>query len=384
MRMMLYLIGLTCTFLLTGCWDRAEVNDVALIKGVGVDRIDDNTIEVTVEISVPQALGQGGGQGQGQGGGGLTQVAARSGKGKTVPEALEKLQEQLPRKIFWGHSEVIIINEKLAKEGIRDSIDYFIRDPRPRIRSYVFVAKESAKEILSLKTQLYSPSEVLWDMAESQTLMHVTLVDLLQRLVSGDVFIPMVHKLPPPKGKKSNETIAYIYRTAIFKKDKMIGSIDDELTRGVKWIQNDVKDSQITLLPEGAQGYISMTLREADVKLVPKIKGDKWEITIKTRTTEEIVLNETNIQVKSPKEINSLEKQLVKQLEGRLKRAVKKVQKEQKADILGFGEAFERKYPKEWREAKDKWDDIYPQVEVKYDIETTILRMGAGTATEAR
>ncbi|WP_245980271.1 Ger(x)C family spore germination protein [Peribacillus asahii] len=381
---MLYLIGLTCTFLLTGCWDQTEMSNTALIKAAGVDRIDDNTIELTVEIAVPQTQSQSGGQGQSQGSGGVTQVLIRSSKGKTIPDALEKLQEQLPRKIFWGHSEVIVINEKLAKEGIRDSIDYFIRDPRPRIRSYVFVAKESAKEIFSLKTPSYSPSEILWDIAESQTLMHVTLVDLLQRLVIGDVFLPMVEKLPPAKGKKSNETFAYIYGTAIFKKDKMIGSIDDELTRGVKWIQNDVKESNITFLPEGAKGYISMNLQEADVKLIPKIKGDKWELTIKTRTRAEIVLNETNIQVKSPKEINSLEKQLVKQWEGRLKRAVQKVQKEQKADILGFGEAFERKYPKKWRKVKDKWDDIYPQVEVKYDIDTTILRIGAGTATEAR
>ncbi|USK60964.1 Ger(x)C family spore germination protein [Peribacillus asahii] len=385
MRMWLGLIGLLSMCLLTGCWDRVELTDVSLIKGVGIDRIDDGTIEVTVEVAVPQAQSQGGSEGGAAlGSGGLMKVVTRSGKGKTISGALEHIQEQLPRRIFWGHSEVIVLNEKLVKEGIREQIDYFIRDPKTRIRSYVFVTKEKAKDVLSLQTLLYSPSEILWDMAESKILMNVTLVDLLQMLDSGDVAIPMVTKVPPPKGKKPNETTAYIYRTAVFKKDKMIGSINDELTRGLMWIRNEGKETQVALLPEGEKGYISLNLLRRETKLVPKIKGDKWEITVKTRTKGAIVANETNIQVKSPEEIKVLEKQLAKQIEERLNRTVQKVQKEQKADVFGFGEAFERKYPKKWREAKDKWDEIYPQVDVKLDIDATILRIGAGTATTKR
>ncbi|MFJ8244243.1 Ger(x)C family spore germination protein [Peribacillus asahii] len=385
MRMWLGLIGVISMCLLTGCWDRVELTDVSLIKGVGIDRIDDGTIEVTVEVAVPQAQSQGGGEGGAAlGSGGLMKVVTRSGKGKTISDALEHIQEQLPRRIFWGHSEVIVLNEKLVREGIREQVDYFIRDPKPRIRSYVFVTKEKAKDVLSLQTLLYSPSEILWDMAESKALMNVTLVDLLQMLDSGDVAIPMVTRVPPQKGKKPNETTAYIYRTAVFKKDKMISSINDELTRGLMWIRNEGKDTQIALLPEGEKGYISLTLLRKETKLVPKIKGDKWEITVKTRTKGAIVANETNIQVKSPEEIKVLEKQLAKQIEERLNRTVQKIQKEQKVDIFGFGEAFERKYPKEWREAKGKWDAIYPQVDVKLDIDATILRIGAGTATTKR
>jgi len=385
MRRWLGLIGVISMCLLTGCWDRVELTDVALIKGVGIDRLGDGTIEVTVEIAVPQVQSQGGSEGGAAlGSGGLMKVVTRSGKGKTISDALEHIQEQLPRRLFWGHSEVIILNEKLVREGIREQVDYFVRSPKPRIRSYVFVTKEKAKDLLSLQTLLYSPSEILWDMAESKTLMNVTLVDVLQMLDSGDVAIPLVTKVPPQKGKKPNETTAYIYRTAVFKKDKMIGSINDELTRGVMWIRNEGKDTQIALLPEGEKGYISLTLLRKETKLVPKIKGDKWEITVKTRTEGAIVANETNIQVKSPEEIKALEKQLAKQIEERLNKTVQKVQKEQKADIFGFGEAFERKYPKEWREAKDEWDEIYPQVDVKLDTDATILRIGAGTATTKR
>ncbi|GAA3319443.1 hypothetical protein GCM10020331_026370 [Ectobacillus funiculus] len=49
---------------------------------------------------------------------------------------------------------MIVIGEKLAKEGIRDQIDFFIRYSEPRLRAYVFVTKGSAKDALVLHPPL--------------------------------------------------------------------------------------------------------------------------------------------------------------------------------------------------------------------------------------
>ena len=52
-------------FLLSGCWDQKELNDIVLIDGVGIDKAKDGKVEVTVSMVIPQAQ-SGGGRGVGE------------------------------------------------------------------------------------------------------------------------------------------------------------------------------------------------------------------------------------------------------------------------------------------------------------------------------
>lgn len=326
-------------FLLTGCWDRNELNEIALVRGIGIDILNNGHIEVSVEISVPKApSGSGGGgesDGMAQGSGGITLPTVRTGRGVTIPDALEKLQEVIPRKIFWGHTEVIIINENLAKTGLRDKMDYFMRNPRFRLHAFVFVTKGKAKDMLGLETSLYSPSEVLTDFSEEKVMLHVTLINLLDMFNSGDAAIPMIKKVPPQKKSKPTQTIPFIKSSAVFKNDKMVGTISDKLTRGVKWIQNDIEETQVTVNSKKGKGYISMTLLRAETKLEPVIKKDgKWKMIIKARTDDDIILNESHLNLKDPQNIKIVKKALEKKLTARLQHTLDKVQKDYKADVF--------------------------------------------------
>jgi spore germination protein KC len=378
MRILLFVFIYTSLFLLTGCWDRVELNDVALIRGIGLDQKEDNRIEVTVEIAIPQ-IQSGSEGGGGSGGGGQTLI--RTGQGVTIADALEQLTKRIPRKVFWGHSEVIVIGEKLAEEGIRDQIDFFIRHPEPRLRSYVFVTKGNAKDVIALQPPLEkSSSEVLRELAISEVLMNVTLIELIQMLKGDVAALPMIGQLPPEEGQDPLQTIAYINRTAVFKQDKMMGSIDDKVTRGVLWLRDEIKEANVTVKPEAANGYIAMSLIRAHTELIPKIKDGKWEMTVKAVTEDDVILNESNLKLEDPKNTKVLEQALEKEIEGRLKETIDQVQKEMETDIFGFAEAFERKYPKKWNEVKDDWEEIFPEVEVTFDIEAHVLRTGTGSA----
>jgi spore germination protein KC len=84
--------------------------------------------------------------------------------------------------------------------------------------------------------------------------------------------------------------------------------------------------------------------------------------------------------LEDPKNTKVLEKALEKEIEGRLKVTIDQVQKEMETDIFGFAEAFEQKYPKKWNEVKDDWEEIFPKVEVTFDIKARVLRTGTGSA----
>lgn len=379
----LFLVILLSSLLLTGCWDRTEVNDVALVTGLGIDQKNEKTIELTVELYIPKVMGAGGGNGSG--GSGSPQTFVRSGEGTTIADAISNLQEKIPREIFWGQTKVIVFGEKLASKGIRVYLDFLTRHPEPRLRAHIFVAKGIAKDVLALHPTLErSPSEVLRELAKSEVLMNVTLNKLLQML-SGDgqaAAIPLVQILPPEKVKDPLQTIAYFHQTAIFKKDKMIGQINDKLTKGVLWFRDEIKFANISIKPKEGYGYVSTKMLHSSSELIPKIEDGKWKMTVKIVTEDDVIANGSNLDLSNPKIIQLLQKDIEEDIKERLTQTMEKLQKEQKVDIIDFSEEFHRKYPKEWKKVKKNWDEIFPTVEVAYDIRTYIRRPGLSTTPQ--
>ncbi|WP_035424120.1 Ger(x)C family spore germination protein, partial [Bacillus sp. UNC438CL73TsuS30] len=374
----LALLFIFAVLFLTACWDREEVNDLALVTAAGIDKKANNKIELTVLVFIPKG---GGGQQSMEisSSGNSSNVLVRSAEGTTIADAMSKLQEKLPRTIFWGHSEVFIFNEALAKDGIRDHVDFIMRHPQLRERGQIFVSKQKAKDILELMPPLERDlSEVLNELVQHKVGMDVTTKILAQMLISdsGDCALPWIKILPPEQGKKQEQTIAYITGTAIFKKDKMVGVIDSSVTRGVLWLRDEIRLAIVTIKPPHTEGYISVNLTQASSKLLPKIENGKWKITLQAESNSDIVQNTTKLDVSNPEVEKMVEKQVNKAIESRMRLALKLVQKGMKADVFGFAEAFHRRYPERWNKEKNHWDKIFPNVEVSFQIKSKIRRQG--------
>jgi spore germination protein KC len=368
-------------FLLSGCWDRREVNDLALVTAAGIDKKSDHVIELSVLVFIPKGSSSQQ-EMSGSPGGGSAQTIMRYAEGTTIADAMSKLQEKLPRHIFWGHCEVFIFDEELAKENISDHIDFIIRHPQLRERSQLFISYQKAKEILKLMPPLERDiSEVLRELGNLEIGMNITTKDFSQMLTeSGEGALPWIKILPPEEDSEKQQTIAFINGTAIFKENKMIGQIDNALTRGVLWLRNEVKLATITIKPKVEEGgYISMNLLIAKSKLIPKIENGKWKIVVKATAETDIIQNTTNLDMSSPDVVKPLEKLLNKDIKDKILATLSEVQKNYKTDIFGFSDAFNRKYPKVWAKQKYRWNDIYPEIEVSVDSNIKIHRFGMGT-----
>jgi spore germination protein KC len=370
-------------FLLSGCWDRREVNDLALVTAAGIDKKSDGLIELSVLVFIPKGSSSQQSMDGSSGGGSSVQTLVRSAEGTTIADAMSKLQEKLPRHVFWGHCEVFIFDEELAKEDISDQIDFIIRHPQLRERSQLFVSSQKAKEVLGLMPPLERDiSEVLRELANLKVGMQVTTKDFSQMMIdTGDGAIPLIKILPPEEGAEKQKSVAFINGTAIFKNHKMIGQIDDNVTRGVLWIRNEVKLATISVKPKTkGGGYVSTNLLRAKSKIVPKIENGKWKIIIKATADTDIIQNTTNLDMSAPTVVKPLEKLLDTDLKNKIDKALKEVQKDYKADIFGFSDAFQRKYPKIWGKQKDRWNDIFPEVEVIVNADIKIHRFGMSTS----
>jgi spore germination protein KC len=377
-RWLTFLFISIIVLLLSGCWDRKEVNDLGLVTAAGIDKISDKTIELSVLVYIPKSSGSQQSM-EGGSGGVSSQTLVRSATGVTIADAMSKLQEKLPRHIFWGHTEVFIFNDKLAKMGLAKQVDFIIRHPQLRERSQIFITHQKAKEVLGLLPPLERDlATVLRELESLRMGLEVTVKDYAEKLISDskDTAVPYIKMLPPEEGKKKKETIAYISGTAIFKKDKMVGKIDASVTRGVLWLRNEIQLATVTVKPKEANGYVSLSLLEATSELVPSFEHGRWKMVLKTDAEADIVQNTTQLDMTNPKVIKSLQRQLKKVIEDKVNLALTSVQKDMKADIFGFGDAYHRKYPALWKKQKNRWNEIFPNIDVTIDSNIKIRRQG--------
>lgn len=79
--------------------------------------------------------------------------------------------------------------------------------------------------------------------------------------------------------------------------------------------------------------------------------------------------------ITKPGILEELEERQKAAIEDEIMAAVFKAQ-ELNADIFGFGEAVRRKYPKQWKQLEDKWDEIFPTLEVNMVVDAKIRRTG--------
>lgn len=365
-------------FVLTGCWDRREVNEMAIIMGNAIDKKDDDMIELSVQVFMPNPGGAGDQKGISSGGEkGKTFV--RSATGVTLADAGAKLKEKFPREIFWGHSKVLIIGEKMAKEGVSDLVDHVMRYPEARVRVKVFICNGDAKHMLELTPPLENSTvNVLRQMTDLHSVIDIPLKTFAQMLAgnAGAAAVPWIKILPAEPHKSKNQTVPYIKGTAIFKNDKMVGHIDETITKGVLWLRNEMKPAELTITSKDAKGFVTLNVKKSKSELDPQIKDNEWSVTVKIKAEAIVIQNTTNLSFKNPKFSKSLERDLNENIENRVSAALAQVQKEMHADILGFAEAFYRKYPKEWEKSKEDWDEIFPTINVNIQVTSKIQSTG--------
>ena len=162
----------------------------------------------------------------------------------------------------------------------------------------------------------------------------------------------------------------------------MVGQIDDKVTRGLLWLRDDIKLATVTIEPKKSEGEISFNLLRSNTMLIPDIQNGKWKMTIKIVTEDDAAENETKLNLMNPNIVNDLQKQLEEEIDHRVKLTLEEVQKRLGADVLGFGEAFHRKYPDQWEKVKDQWDEKFPEIEVEIKTKAYIRRPGMSTTPQ--
>ena len=374
------LLGVITVFLLTGCWNRIEVNDIAIVTAIGLDLVEENMIRLTLQVAIPTKLGPAGAS---SGGGKDRSTFVISEKGVTVSEAYRKLQMKLSRRVFFSQSRVLLISESLARKGIFNIIDFYTRFHQPRMNSFIMFTEGAASEVIKNMPNLESVSaEETKELAKLSVGLKVYVRDFLNMLLTDGLepYAPQ-YKLTSVEVDTENESgkIQAINGAAVFKKDKLIGWMDETETRGILWLRNEIEGGVITIkVPkEKGGGNISLDIIRSKTKILPHHDHGQMKITVNVTSEMSAIENTSKLVLFNPKVIEEIQKNIEKEIKGRIQLVVNKAQKDFQSDIFGFGQAVYREYPKAWNTFyKKNWNHEFSQVEVNIKSKVYVRRIG--------
>ncbi|MBU8906636.1 Ger(x)C family spore germination protein [Desertibacillus haloalkaliphilus] len=375
MRNSLLLVSLLVLVMTTGCWDRQEINDIALVLATGVDYVAQKEVEISVEVKILEGE-------LSSGGGGSTDQTTfvQSARGNTLAEAISVLQQKFSRELFWGHNRVIVFDEEFVRRRlISDELDYFTRFPESRIRDRVVISHTKAKKLLSEIPHLEkSSAELIRELLEVRLGIMVTIRDVLQSIKEDRMgtVIPVVDLANDMYGASQGKQQIELVGSAIFKEGHLIDVIDVGLTRGLLWFRNEIDKATVTIEPEEEEGFISTYMIHAETKLIPEIQDGQLKMTVQAISEDDVIQNTTGLNLSEIDTLKSVERQLEERIQGRLEETAERVQKQLKSDVFGFGIVFNQQYPDEWKELRDNWDGTFATIDIEYDVKVHVRRLG--------
>ncbi|EON73754.1 Ger(x)C family spore germination protein [Lysinibacillus sphaericus] len=377
--------------ILSGCWSKRELNELALVVALGIDLIDDE-YAISVQVVDPSEISSK------QPSSGRAPVVTYHATGKTVFEAIRKILTLSPRKLYFAHLQMVVIGEELAQSGISDIIDFLARDQEIRNDFTFIVTQEAtAKDVLNVLTPIEKipASRMLNSLRISQDAWGSTLaVDieaLLTKFSGKDQYtvLSAIEVQGDPKlgidqtNVERIETPVKLKFTglAIFKQDKLLGYLTEYESKSFNYLNDKIK-STIEIISCPSDGQLTTEITQSKTTVKGHIEDGKPKIKVHIDVVQNVAEVKCDIDLTEIDTIDFINKKTEESIENDLHHVLNTLQKKYQADVLDFGEAIHRADAKRWDNIKNDWQTIYPDLEV--DVKVNVNTQGLGTMQNAK
>ncbi|MCL4426589.1 MAG: Ger(x)C family spore germination protein [Firmicutes bacterium] len=354
--------------ILTGCWDRVEIEERAMVLGLGID--SGTELRLTYQFPLVAKLRP---EGQDKGPGFMT----KSCPGKTLGEAMTHLQQQIEEAVFLGQIRIIVFSEEAATRGVGQEIDFLRRDPMLRPQVFVLVTPGSAAEFLQSqsRTELV-PSLALVKLITQETrrgrLPNIHLGEFMVRQDSPgvDPVAPVFH---PAEGTFHWDGLA------VFGQDRMVGRLDQEESLIFMRLRDGKRGGSVEVANPMTDGTVLIKFFHLMRRVRIEEEGGLPHFYV-TLELEGNVGEFTGEQGRLPApgrisaaDVRLIEERAAQKVKKETEDLVRKVQREFGADIFGLGEWVRAYRPGLWRE---NWHEIFPYIRVDIEVKLRLRRYG--------
>jgi spore germination protein KC len=372
-----------------------EIHDLAIVNTMGIDINDSGEFEITTVIVKPSSLfpkSVGGTSDSKQ-----NKYLIETATGQTVFDAMSKLSKSVPGNMYVGHMDVVVFGEKAAREKMLPAIDFISRANEFRPNIFLLVTKGKAADIVTTSPVFcktiglevknltnmnrFVATKMVKDISKFREALTSNTTDPVTAVLTSSNKLGIQTKGEVQENhylQKEAPPVISLDGTAVFRKGNLKGFLNEEETRGLLWINGDLKREIIVLKSERNKNQkISVLIKNSKSQLMPEISGHGTKMIVKTFVEADIGdITCPSLHLDS-NEMNRLNQQLEEIIKIEEQSVLVKAQKQWQTDIFGFGKTIYRNQPRVWDLMAPNWrNGGLKDMEVDLKVEANISRYG--------
>lgn len=358
--------------------DGREIRDRLIVQGIGVDQTADGGYLLTLQAFNTAVSG---GQDNGMSGN-VTKVYETSGA--TIADAMRNVTLTAGRRPLYSHNWIIVFGAEVAREGLNETLDFFVRDYATRPMVDLAVARGKAADIIKSPFNGSSiPAREIQMGLKMGQVNAKTLQMPLHKAVTlledktSDVYLPL---LKPVVDKAQDMDTVLLDGLAIFREGKYVGDLDADETRALLFLTGQAESGDLVVEGEPF-GKASLELIKADAKFKTEMKNGlpayRAEITcvcdLNEIEREDFGNVQSNVRAQIEAAISAM-------LESQLRGTAEICLKSYRSDVLRLGNRLWLSEPNAFRSVEDRWREVLPKAELTVAVKTTVRRTGQKSA----
>ncbi|NOV03539.1 Ger(x)C family spore germination protein [Paenibacillus planticolens] len=378
-------ICLGCICILTGCWDRVEINQRGFVVGVAIDKPEDGTKNVykgTYQMIVPGGLKLNGANSPGSNNNPHAGQAYfnMTTSENSMPSIAARIAGKTSRSPYFEHLRMIIISGDSVKNkaNLPDILDFFLRNSEMRRSVQILIADGKGSDILNIFPNNEStPIDYISSIAKNTQktnfmLSESRIGDVHEYLIKHESFV-----LQTIKKEDGGVTLS---GCALFdgKTKQFIGFLNGEETQGLNFITKRIKGGIVESKIDNQ--IVGLKVERSNRKIyVRQTSPEQVNFTIKIIVEGTLDKSIANLDPSEGKLVESLEKSFEDTIVSTTRQVIKKLQQTYKKDALGLGTYLFQNDNKMWKPLADNWESgakLFTQAGIDVQVEVIVRRVG--------
>ncbi|MFW6256763.1 MAG: Ger(x)C family spore germination protein [Bacillota bacterium] len=375
--------------LISGCWDRQEPENRAIILVAGYDYNPRRDLYKLI-LQINNTLGP---QNE-EGTEGKPPFWTVSAWGSTPIKAIANIRKKVSRNIFYSHLKILVISDTLAQtKGLVPVMDALSRTRQSRPTIQIAVTDAKVEEILNFEYPIEPVAGTglknLIELTEKElgTAITQTGKEVLNKLATPGIE-PIAIYLQKRNSGSENDSEGDLTEKkpgvalgglVSFRNTKMVGILNNEEAQGWNFISGQSPTAVLNITyPQKKDIKATVKTKRTDQQIIPLYdeKLNQPQIKIKTTVEGKIIDFTGPVSLKKESKItHSLEQRLAEAVRNRIKQALEK-SRLLKSDIYGLGNSFYRQKNKQWEKINTNWEKRFAELPVKIEVKTSISRSG--------
>lgn len=349
---------------LCGCWDYVQMQDVALTLGIAIDKdMETNDYIFTVEMFEESSDKE------------SVRTKLVQSREKTIHSALRDAIKSTGKQLQVSHMKIVIVSKEIAYEGIEPVLDLLYRDAEVRDDMYLVISNmDTAAEILT-------ENKKDTQMRSYEIVAAVKNSDKVGKYKSSEVF-SFIDALAMDGTSATTSMIKIINDgkndvfqvsgTAVFKKDKMVGMLNEEDSLIFQFLSNKKLKFVFPVVLEN-NDKISLEMMSCYRKIKPRVQDGKISmdmyVEINAALSELNNVSKDYVDKSGREEVKKATENYIK---SNAEKLITKLKKEYKSDIIGFGSTLSKKNLKEWSKVSENWNEAFQTLDVNVFVKVNI------------